>query len=130
MNKLLYIKVTDTLYVYGQYSINEFFVEEISSSFNNHNKEIELDGVFVHYLIKELKNCDYYRKCFVRNWVHSLKFILKATQYDLIDYNWNNRVCGMVRERCELDHALSWLSTLGGAFSALGEYVNFWYLLV
>lgn len=28
----------------------------------------------------------------------------------------------MVRERCELDHALSWLSTLGGAFSALGDY--------
>jgi hypothetical protein len=30
----------------------------------------------------------------------------------------------MVRERCELDHALSWLSTLGGAFSALGDYFS------
>lgn len=30
----------------------------------------------------------------------------------------------MVRERCELDHALSWLSTLGGAFSALGDYFD------
>lgn len=29
----------------------------------------------------------------------------------------------MVRERCELDHALSWLSTLGGAFSALGKII-------
>ncbi|KAH1011760.1 hypothetical protein HUJ04_001057 [Dendroctonus ponderosae] len=28
----------------------------------------------------------------------------------------------MVRERCEVDHAFSWLSTLGGAFSALGDY--------
>lgn len=28
----------------------------------------------------------------------------------------------MIRERCELDHTLSWLSTLGGAFSALGDY--------
>lgn len=28
----------------------------------------------------------------------------------------------LVRERCELDHTLSWLSTLGGAFSALGDY--------
>ncbi|KAG5897845.1 hypothetical protein JTB14_011843 [Gonioctena quinquepunctata] len=28
----------------------------------------------------------------------------------------------MVRERCELDNTLSWLSTLGGAFSALGDY--------
>lgn len=30
----------------------------------------------------------------------------------------------MIRERCELDHALSWLSTLGGAFSALGDYFD------
>lgn len=28
----------------------------------------------------------------------------------------------MVREKCELNYALSWLSTLGGAFSALGDY--------
>lgn len=28
----------------------------------------------------------------------------------------------MVREKCELDNALSWLSTLGGAFSALGDH--------
>ena len=27
----------------------------------------------------------------------------------------------MVVERQEVDHAMSWLSTLGGAFSALGE---------
>lgn len=126
MLKLLYIKITDTYYVYGEYSVNDFFVEETSNYFNkSKEKDFDLDGVFVHYLMKELKNCNFYRKCFVRNWVYSLKFKLKATQCDLIDYNWNNRVYGMVRERCELDHALSWLSTLGGAFSALGEYVNF-----
>lgn len=28
----------------------------------------------------------------------------------------------MVRERSELDHIFSWLSTLGGAYSALGDY--------
>lgn len=27
-----------------------------------------------------------------------------------------------MREKCELENALSWLSTLGGAFSALGDY--------
>lgn len=27
----------------------------------------------------------------------------------------------MALERREVDHAMSWLSTLGGAFSALGE---------
>lgn len=34
----------------------------------------------------------------------------------------NERVSCMVREHCELEHALSWLSTLGGAFSAYGDY--------
>lgn len=31
------------------------------------------------------------------------------------------RAAHMALERCEVDHAMSWLSTLGGAFSALGE---------
>lgn len=34
----------------------------------------------------------------------------------------NDRLTYLVREKCELEHALSWLSTLGGAFSALGDY--------
>lgn len=33
----------------------------------------------------------------------------------------NERVTEMALERRELDHAMSWLSTLGGGFSALGE---------
>lgn len=37
--------------------------------------------------------------------------------------NFSNEITyHLVRERLELDHALSWLSTLGGAFSALGDY--------
>lgn len=39
----------------------------------------------------------------------------------------------MAIERREVDHAMSWLSTLGGAFSALGEEfqhcVNFIYFI-
>ncbi|XP_031833906.1 uncharacterized protein LOC116427558 [Nomia melanderi] len=38
-----------------------------------------------------------------------------------LDYKWNDRITQMVLERREVDHAMSWLSTLGGAFSALGE---------
>ncbi|XP_046473910.1 uncharacterized protein F58A4.6 isoform X2 [Neodiprion pinetum] len=33
----------------------------------------------------------------------------------------NERITQMALERRELDHAMSWLSTLGGGFSALGE---------
>ncbi|KAJ8682925.1 hypothetical protein QAD02_018717 [Eretmocerus hayati] len=46
---------------------------------------------------------------------------LQKSRYNLIDYNWNERITRMVWERQEIDHAMSWLSTLGGAFSALGD---------
>ncbi|XP_075219505.1 uncharacterized protein F58A4.6 isoform X2 [Lycorma delicatula] len=43
--------------------------------------------------------------------------------------NRNERLETMCLERRELDHAMSWLSTLGGAFSALGEkYEHFAYM--
>lgn len=31
----------------------------------------------------------------------------------------------MTAERREIEHAMSWLSTLGGAFSALGEEIPY-----
>uniref|UniRef100_A0A1Q3FFW7 Uncharacterized protein n=1 Tax=Culex tarsalis TaxID=7177 RepID=A0A1Q3FFW7_CULTA len=39
-----------------------------------------------------------------------------------IDYKWGERANRMIWERIELDEMMSWLSTLGGAFSALGDY--------
>lgn len=43
--------------------------------------------------------------------------------YILFYYTFRNyRMNYLAREKCELDYALSWLSTLGGAFSALGDY--------
>jgi len=32
------------------------------------------------------------------------------------------RLCGLVMNRRELDDAMNWLSTLGGAYSSLGDY--------
>nr|XP_003700240.1 PREDICTED: uncharacterized protein F58A4.6 [Megachile rotundata] len=46
---------------------------------------------------------------------------LRTPKKQFLDYNWNNRIIQMVLERREVEHAMSWLSTLGGAFSALGE---------
>lgn len=37
----------------------------------------------------------------------------------------NDRTTRMALERREIDNAMSWLSTLGGAFSALGEEFNY-----
>ncbi|XP_062553883.1 uncharacterized protein F58A4.6 [Armigeres subalbatus] len=39
-----------------------------------------------------------------------------------MDYAWGERANQMMWERIELDEMMSWLSTLGGAFSALGDY--------
>lgn len=46
---------------------------------------------------------------------------LRTPKKQILDYNWSNRMTQMVLERREVEHAMSWLSTLGGAFSALGE---------
>nr|CAD7456562.1 unnamed protein product [Timema tahoe] len=40
---------------------------------------------------------------------------------DYVDYAWGQRMERLALERRELAHAMSWLSTLGGAFSALGD---------
>lgn len=41
-----------------------------------------------------------------------------------IDYNWTMRVLNVALGRVILEDCYSWLSTLGGAFSALGEDFN------
>ncbi|XP_011866591.1 PREDICTED: uncharacterized protein F58A4.6 [Vollenhovia emeryi] len=54
---------------------------------------------------------------------HSLiiRLRLKVPRKQFLDYKWNDKLMQMIAERQEADHAMSWLSTLGGAFSALGE---------
>ncbi|XP_011631978.1 uncharacterized protein LOC105423768 [Pogonomyrmex barbatus] len=46
---------------------------------------------------------------------------LRTPRKQFLDYKWNEKLMQIVIERQEADHAMSWLSTLGGAFSALGE---------
>ncbi|XP_001121467.2 uncharacterized protein F58A4.6 [Apis mellifera] len=46
---------------------------------------------------------------------------LRMPRKQFLDYKWNQRITQIAMERREVDHAMSWLSTLGGAFSALGE---------
>ncbi|XP_035720808.1 uncharacterized protein LOC118441034 isoform X1 [Vespa mandarinia] len=46
---------------------------------------------------------------------------LRTPKKQFLDYKWNERITKIILETRELDYAMSWLSTLGGAFSALGE---------
>ncbi|KAJ8946131.1 hypothetical protein NQ314_008953 [Rhamnusium bicolor] len=131
---VLFLNITDNEYSYGKFVLERNKIEENQDKLDyctkkipiKKPKRIRIDSAFVNYLIRELIISEFYRVHFIQKWTaglnHNLTLILKPTEYDLIDYNWNDRVYVMVRERCELDHALSWLSTLGGAFSALGDY--------
>lgn len=46
---------------------------------------------------------------------------LRMPKKQFLDYKWNKILMQIIREKQEADCAMSWLSTLGGAFSALGE---------
>ncbi|XP_053984643.1 uncharacterized protein F58A4.6 [Hylaeus volcanicus] len=50
---------------------------------------------------------------------------LRTPKKQFLDYKWNERITQMALERREINHAMSWLSTLGGAFSALGDEFHY-----
>lgn len=39
----------------------------------------------------------------------------------IMDKTWNMKMQILIEERCEIENAMSWLSTLGGAYSSLGD---------
>ncbi|XP_049537215.1 uncharacterized protein F58A4.6 [Anopheles darlingi] len=49
-----------------------------------------------------------------------IKLIPPAKEH--LDYYWSSRAVRMLWELNELNEMMAWLSTLGGAFSALGDY--------
>ncbi|XP_012286413.1 uncharacterized protein LOC105702977 [Orussus abietinus] len=57
------------------------------------------------------------------NAVILLKLCIPKQQF--LDYKWNERMVQMAMERRELDYMMSWLSTFGGAYSALGDDVTY-----
>lgn len=87
-----------------------------------------VDGILAHYIVQELRISPKYRASFilkVNSFNSGTKYVifkLVQPKKEIIDYSWNERTIYLAWERVELDHALSWLSTLGGAFSALGDY--------
>ncbi|XP_064117021.1 uncharacterized protein LOC135222729 [Macrobrachium nipponense] len=85
--------------------------------------------------LKELISSDNYRQLVVNKVLKTFKrkskrqrklLIVKWCLLDnlpqIIDYEWNVRMRCSAIERQHFDTAMSWLSTLGGACSALGDY--------
>ncbi|KAK9876375.1 hypothetical protein WA026_012686 [Henosepilachna vigintioctopunctata] len=126
----IYLIITDGSYNYQNAVIDQFDIISIPKKLVKKRILVNCDGCFIHYFLKELKISETYRNSFIRNMQnilecgYCLEIKLQSTSLDLIDYCWNERVNEMVREKSELDHVFSWLSTLGGAFSALGDYMT------
>ncbi|CAG9768060.1 unnamed protein product [Ceutorhynchus assimilis] len=127
--KTIFCIITPELNKYDKIILEEDCLEHQNKfSLKHHQKpfkSLKIDCAFVHYFVRELSLSYFYRNCVIENllnWKGPDLLMLVPTKKNLIDYNWNDRLNELVRERCEVDHALSWLSTLGGAFSALGDY--------
>lgn len=94
---------------------------------------IQIKYLWFAVLLKELENSSLYRKLFIRNFknVSKLKHYKKNLELfvrldcqilQTLDYGWECRCSYLLQERSHLASVMSWLSTLGGAFSALGDF--------
>ncbi|KAG0715135.1 hypothetical protein GWK47_012650 [Chionoecetes opilio] len=115
----------------------------------NHNKtgkpklkkafHIETEGLFFAAYIRELQKSLIYRLTVLQHWTYicqrkhlktrstdnivsvTIQVKVQDTLPHVLDYVWGARICRCVQERQHLDTMMSWLSTLGGACSALGD---------
>ncbi|KAJ2940288.1 hypothetical protein O0L34_g11862 [Tuta absoluta] len=111
-------------------------IEEIGDGKVTYNRKNKLkcttSALFLQPFLKECLNSKVYRSKVLAHLnmlsgnpdsgVVFLKLILEPPDRELIDYAWNERMHRLVWNRVEIDNAFSWLSTLGGAYSALGDY--------
>lgn len=90
----IYLIINDGYYNYQESVIDKNGVHLMNKSMNKIKSKHNLEGLFVHYLVKELKDSEIYRKTFIRHQKISLnggncfEIILQPTTTDLIDYNW------------------------------------------
>lgn len=111
------------------YNINEKYAirlqeKPLRKTLSKHQLRTEANGIDVYFLIKEILNFTSYRKqLFNNNAKDGLFFIIQIVrpEKEAIDYKWNLMTSYTLWEKIEVDYLMSWLSTLGGGFSALGE---------
>lgn len=88
---------------------------------------LKITGLQADYLLVQLENYRYFRKLLKKE-VHpekSLLVELVPADKDPIDKKWSTMTLKTLWEAIEMDHLMSWLSTLGGGYSALGdEFTN------
>ncbi|CAH0402868.1 unnamed protein product [Chilo suppressalis] len=106
---------------------------QVNDKRDKRNKlKFAVSALFLQPFLKECLSSDVYRGnvlinlhkfCgFPKNGTVFLKLILEPPDRELIDYAWNERMLRVIWTRVEIENAFHWLSTLGGAYSALGDY--------
>lgn len=95
------------------------------------------NGINLHYFLNELKVSQNYRKIVIRNIKlngNGILIQIKPPKKEVLDYEWNYKILQLVWEAAEFDNLFSWMSTLGGAFSSLGDefshFVRFFFFLM
>ena len=94
-------------------------------------KILKVDGYFLSAFSHLIKVSEFYSNAVAKGLMQSsshisqkkccIKFQLVKPKFEVIDYVWNEKISNLVLQRQEQEQAMSWLSTLGGAFSALGD---------
>ncbi|XP_064537110.1 uncharacterized protein F58A4.6 [Drosophila montana] len=83
---------------------------------------LELDAIAGNYWLREvLQQKVLCHRLEREHDVQLLWLSLHPPEHDTIDYKWADMVAHTIWEHIEVEHLMSWLSTLGGGFSALGE---------
>ncbi|XP_068623815.1 uncharacterized protein [Battus philenor] len=114
--------------------VGECYYIAVEESHISRAKKIKLgvNALFFQPFVKECLLSHNFRANVVRNIYQTcqiphyktvfLKLILEPSDKEIIDYAWNDRLLYLIWLRVEIENAFSWLSTLGGAYSALGDY--------
>ncbi|XP_013108439.2 uncharacterized protein F58A4.6 [Stomoxys calcitrans] len=88
-------------------------------------RQVSIDGIQFFYLLKELFHFQAFKRLLCThphmNDIHLLWLQIIPPARDIIDWKWNHMLARKLWERIETDYLMSWLSTLGGGYSALGE---------
>ncbi|KAG5683449.1 hypothetical protein PVAND_012728 [Polypedilum vanderplanki] len=79
-----------------------------------------------YIFLNEIDNCSNFKFNLARK-IKSLPnsyFVVQLipSKYEYIDVTWGEIVNRLCYEQIEIEYMLSWLSTLGGGFSSLGDY--------
>lgn len=83
---------------------------------------LQLDAISGNYWLRELlEQHELRRRLQHEHGIQLVWLTLRPPERDTIDYKHADMLAHTIWEHIELEHLMSWLSTLGGGFSALGE---------